>query len=1074
MTADSDGNDDGVVIAANEFDAVLFDMDGVVTDTTGLHRDAWKRLFDDYLARCSHIEKGSREFTDADYRARVDGRPREAGVAEFLRSRGIVLPAGSPDDAPGDATVWALANRKNELFRVLLAEHGPRVFTSAVALVRRVREEGLHAALVTASQNAKSVLSAAGVDALFDVCVDGTDLVRLSLPGKPDPAPFLEAARRLGVDPARAVVIEDALAGVRAGREGGFGLVIGVDHAGKPQGLRDQGAHAVVADLSVVTVEAPVASKSLRCSICERSSTAARAWIFDARDRPTAGEGTREALCTLGNGYLATRGCASEARADGRAYPGTYVAGVLNRLASNMDGRTREDEAIVNLPNWLPLSFRVDGGMWLAPETTHVLHDHWLLDLAVGMLERELHVRDQKGRRTRLRERRIVSMADPHLVAQQATVIADNWSGLLGVQLGIDAEVENTNVAEYAALASRHLQVIEVGHADSVSWICTQTTQSRVQVAQAVRIHVEGPANRSVEVVRAGDRVVLEFELPVVAGAGTVVEKVVGVATSRDYAISEATLAARERVTNAAAFEKLRSAHAVAWRQLWRQFHLTIKGSERAQQVLNLHLFHVLQTLSPHTADLDVGVPARGLHGEGYRGHYFWDELFVFGLLNTRFPQLTRELLLYRYRRLPKARELAREAGHAGAMFPWQSGSDGREETPRELFNLRSGRWMPDNSRRQYHVNLAVAYNVWQYWEVSGDLHFLVAYGAELLVEIARFWASLASHDSSQDRFALRGVMGPDEFHDGYPNRPGEGIDNNAYTNVMVAWLMGRVLELVDLIGPRDRTHLFERLAVKNDELERWEHMSRRLLVPHHDGIISQFSGYETLLELDWDAYRSRYVNIGRLDLILESEGDTPNRYKVSKQADVLMLFYLFSADELRELLGRLGYSLEPVVIPQTIDYYLRRTSHGSTLSRVVHSWVLARADRARSWTLFNEALEADIADTQGGTTREGIHLGAMAGTVDIVQRCYTGLEIRDDTVILNPLLPDELPSLEFDMHYRGHWLRLTIDHEHVSITSSPGPARPVRVHLREQAFTVRAGDRIDMPWVHPSLRRPG
>jgi trehalose/maltose hydrolase-like predicted phosphorylase len=285
---------------------------------------------------------------------------------------------------------------------------------------------------------------------------------------------------------------------------------------------------------------------------------------------------------------------------------------------------------------------------------------------------------------------------------------------------------------------------------------------------------------------------------------------------------------------------------------------------------------------------------------------------------------------------------------------------------------------------------------------------------------------------------------------------------------------MRRVLELVDLIGPRDRTHLFERLAVKNDELERWEHMSRRLLVPHHDGIISQFSGYETLLELDWDAYRSRYANIGRLDLILESEGDTPNRYKVSKQADVLMLFYLFSADELRELLGCLGYSLEPEAIPHTIDYYLRRTSHGSTLSRVVHSWVLARADRARSWMLFNEALEADIADTQGGTTREGIHLGAMAGTVDIVQRCYTGLEIRDDTVILNPLLPDELPNLEFDIHYRGHWLRIAIDHEHVRITSNPGPARPVRVHLREETFTIRAGDDLEVPWVHPSLRQPG
>src|SRR5690606_37414228 len=159
----------------------------------------------------------------------------------------------------------------------------------------------------------------------------------------------------------------------------------------------------------------------------------------------------------------------------------------------------------------------------------------------------------------------------------------------------------------------------------------------------------------------------------------------------------------------------------------------------------------------------------------------------------------------------------------------------------------------------------------------------------------------------------------------------------------------------------------------------------------------SQFEGYERLEEFDWEGYRAKYGDIQRLDRILEAEGDSVNCYKASKQADVLMLFYLFSSEELESVFTRLGYPFPHESIPRIIDYYVHRTSNGSTLSRIVHSWVLARADRTRSWALLEEALESDIADIQGGTTAEGIHLGAMAGTVDLVQRGHTGLEIHED-----------------------------------------------------------------------------
>jgi trehalose/maltose hydrolase-like predicted phosphorylase len=258
-----------------------------------------------------------------------------------------------------------------------------------------------------------------------------------------------------------------------------------------------------------------------------------------------------------------------------------------------------------------------------------------------------------------------------------------------------------------------------------------------------------------------------------------------------------------------------------------------------------------------------------------------------------------------------------------------------------------------------------------------------------MLLEIARFWATIASYDHSSDRFEIRGVMGPDEYHDGYPGRDEPGLDNNAYTNITAAWVLCRALETLELLPEHRRTELTERLGLRQEEVDRWDEVSCKLRVCFHDGdIISKFEGYGDLEELDWDGLRRRHGNIRRLDRILEAVGDSPNRYKVSKQADVLMLFYLLSAEELRWLLERLGYRLEPDAIPRTVNYYLERTCHGSTLSGVVNAWVLARSDRQRSWRFFAEALASDLHDVQGGTTAEGIYLGAMAGTVDLAQRC--------------------------------------------------------------------------------------
>ena len=276
----------------------------------------------------------------------------------------------------------------------------------------------------------------------------------------------------------------------------------------------------------------------------------------------------------------------------------------------------------------------------------------------------------------------------------------------------------------------------------------------------------------------------------------------------------------------------------------------------------------------------------------------------------------------------------------------------------------------------------SIAYSTWQYYEATGDTDFLAQYGAEIIFEIAKFWSSLATYDRADDRFDLRGVMGPDEYHDGYPWRDEPGLDNNAYTNVMVVWVLIHALECVDVLPDRRRGELLDLLDITREELERWEHLSRKMrLCWHDDGILSQFEGYERLEEFPWADYAAKYGDIARLDRILEAEGDSPNRYRLSKQADVLMLVLPAVRRRTR---GRSssasGTGTTPRLIPRTIDYYLRRTSHGSTLSKVVHAWLLARRDRRQAWEYFLQALDSDVADVQGGTTREGIHLGAMAG----------------------------------------------------------------------------------------------
>ena len=785
--------------------------------------------------------------------------------------------------------------------------------------------------------------------------------------------------------------------------------------------------------------------------------------VYDSFD--PGQEGMREALTSTGNGYFCTRGAAEWSDVDEVHYPGTYTHGGYNRETTILGGRPVLNEDLVNLPNWLVLKLRIEEGEPITLDNVELVRYRHELDVRNATVRRIIRFRDRAGRETTLASRRFVSMAAQHQAGIEWTITAENWSGTVEVITALDARVMNGNVARYRGLEGRHVHPVATHHRHpEVISLVARTRQSRITIAEAARTRVYGEGGEPA-VTRALYRMedyihqTLTFDLE--QGVPARVEKLVTFFTSRDRAINEPLLNAEKEIGRVGTFAQTFERHAQAWSELWAECDVQVPGDEWVQLLVRHNISHAMQVCSPHTADLDAGVPARGLNGEAYRGHVFWDELHVYPFLCLRFGRIARELLMYRYRRLTEARAMAREAGYAGAMYPWQSGSDGKEETQVIHLNPLSGQWDPDVTHLQRHVSAAIFYNVWKYDQVTQDARFLLDHGAEMMLEIARFWASIAHFNPERGRYEIHGVMGPDEFHERYPESEEPGLRNNAYTNVMVAWITHEAVQLVERLPERRRRSLSATIGLSQREIELWKDMSRRMFVPFQDGgIISQFEGYETLEELNWDFYREKYGNIQRLDRILRSEGDDPNRYKMSKQADTVLLFFLFREEQLQEIFGRMGYPFEADLLRKNVSYYDHRTSHGSTLSFVAFAGVMAPFDPHGSWDRFMVALESDVCDVQGGTTREGIHMGAMCGTLDVLQRCYLGGEIRDGVLSFNPRAIDKLEGLSLPVHYHDTRLEVTLEAGQVRVAAQRDSFDgSLKVGVREMVREIRAGE---------------
>jgi beta-phosphoglucomutase family hydrolase len=803
--------------------AAIFDMDGVITRTASLHAAAWKETFDDLLRR--HPQEGVpyRPFDEgAEYRAYVDGKPRREGVRSFLRARGLELAAQEEEDA---------ARRKDMLFERLLHEQGVQTFDSTLTLIRALRARRVKTGVVTSSRHGREVLQSAGITALFDACLDGVDLDRLGLKGKPSPDIFLRAADMLACPPAHAMVVEDAVAGVQAGRRGDFGLVIGVDRGGNAGPLEDAGADIVVHDLAELGVE--------RLEQAFKARREEAGWRIEQEGFDRTREPQMESLFTVGNGYLGVRG------APDSPLPGSqcdlFIAGVYDRKRADLPYSEMEFFApdrgadlyaeLVPLPFPFRLTISVEGAPldFAGPYGQELRR---VLELRSGVLHSAAVYETPGGRRTAVRTRRCASLADPHLLLQDAELVRENHWGT--VELG--APLDD------ADLATRHPHLERLEHAMTAD----QELVRYVTRGSGIEICIVSRALRGQSRLR----------------------RLISVYTSRDGPDPRSAALAHLEALEGSPIEALFAAHAAKWAEFWRQADIRVAGHPAIEQALRFGSYHLKL---PVDDDPRVSVGARTLSGRAYEGHVFWDtEIFMLPFYLHTEPARARNLLLYRHYTLPGARRRALELGYAGACFAWESTVTGADVTPSSIVLKSTGRAIPIfTGTQQIHVTADVAYAVWRYWDATGDEEFLAGPGADILFETARFWKSRASR--GERHYHIRGVVGPDEYH--------HTVNDNAYTN----WMARFNLERAAWLAHRSGANLAE--------ADEWAGLAQELYIPAPDerGVIEQFEGFFALRDRLLPERERFKAPVSRL-----FDWEEINRIKVLKQADVLMLPLLF------------------------------------------------------------------------------------------------------------------------------------------------------------------------------------
>ena len=723
----------------------------------------------------------------------------------------------------------------------------------------------------------------------------------------------------------------------------------------------------------------------------------------------------QESLMSLGNGYLGLRGAPLWATCSDNHYPGLYVAGVFNHTSTEVAGHDVINEDMVNWPNTQLIKVYIDNEL---VDFESAIEKNSSIDFKNGLQIESYNVSLAKGGLT-LVTTKFVDPIHFHDFGFVGEIIAD-FSGKLRIETFIDGSVLNQNVERYRAFDSKEFEVTQI--ADGLLVAKTRTTD--IELAVATKTYLNGQPLKKVE---SGNSEIFKesIEVDLLKNQEVQFEKSIVIASSYEtknpveFVLTELA---------ATSVSKIQENNANYWEKVWQDGDIVIESDHAdLQRMVRMNIFHIRQA-AQHGANqfLDASVGSRGLTGEGYRGHIFWDEIFVLPYYAANEPETARDLLLYRINRLTAAQENAKVDGEIGAMFPWQSGLIGDEQAQFVHLNTVNNEWEPDNSRRQRHVSLAIVYNLWIYLQLTDDESILTDGGLDLLIETTKFWLNKAEL-GSDSRYHIAGVMGPDEYHEAYPGQEG-GICDNAYTNLMLTWQLNWLTELS-----------VKGFEIPADLLEESQKVRENLYLDiDENGVIAQYAKYFELKEVDFAAYEAKYGDIHRIDRLMKAEGISPDEYQVAKQADTLMLMYNLGHEHVIKLVKQLGYELPKNWLKVNRDYYLARTVHGSTTSRPVFAGIdvkLGDFDEALDFLIT--AIGSDYYDIQGGTTAEGVHIGVMGETLEVIQNEFAGLTLRDGYFSIAPHLPKSWTKLKFSQIFKGCQVEILIEKGQLLLTAS-------------------------------------
>jgi len=737
-----------------------------------------------------------------------------------------------------------------------------------------------------------------------------------------------------------------------------------------------------------------------------------RPWLLVEEGFTLAREHEVESLFAIGNGYIGNRG--SLAEGSPLSAPATFLAGIFEH--SNKPGSV---PALMTLPDWTGVRVWIDDDP-LNMRDGEILEHRRILDFARGILWREWRHREKNGRITRLLAFRLASLADRHLLLQSMIVSAENYSATLRFESSIEVPPSALPAPSPPWKARRRPE------RPNVLPLALKCPGIDIEIAFGAASQLltssETVGERQIEI---DERHIIErFQINVGVGTECHLHRLVSVYSSRDVPDPLDAAVAHVNRLLPSNIAPATTAHETSWSSRWEHSDVQVDGDPSLQASLRFSAYHLISAANPEDSRVSIG--ARALTGEAYKGHVFWDtEIYMVPFYMYTHPPSARALLTYRYHTLDAAREKARQAGFRGAMYPWESADTGEETTPRAVIAPSGEVISVLNGNIEVHITADIAYAVWQYWQATGDDNFFADFGAEIMLETARFWASRGAIEND-GKYHILHVIGPDEYH--------ENVDDNAFTNLMAAWNMRRGVETAEWLRQyhEDRWgDLANRLHLTEAELRTWSQLGDAMFTIFDPKTLlyEQFAGYYQKEPVDLKKFEPRTA---AMDVILGHE--RINQTNVVKQADVVMALYL------------LWEQLPADVRLANFRYYEPRTGHGSSLSPSVHELVAARlGEEPLAGQYLKQAAEIDLGNNMGNASG-GVHAAAIGGLWQAMVFGFAGLQTHAEGISLNPHLLGHWRRLSFPFQWRGRQLRISIGHEDIEV--SVAGKEPLQLHV--------------------------